>query len=129
VVAQFLETLPRDRWLEMRERVRRHREWLEFVKRPTDPADRLLAYRGTFSLRIHVLPYAEVRGPLAETLPSGERYTPLALEDVEIADAAVELFHPDHRAWTVPLEGLENGRRYVIEGSWDRPDEIRLRPE
>ncbi len=128
-VAGALRDLPRDRWLYEadRERVRRYRSWLAFAGKPSDPADRILRFRGIFSIAIHVHPHAEVRGPLVASLPPAERATPLALRDVEIIDGEIELAHPDHGTKRIPLAGLANGRSYVVEGDWREKDRIALR--
>jgi hypothetical protein len=127
IVAAFLDNLPRSRWLESRARVAAYRDWLAFVGKDAAPAERILAYRGTCTIAIQVNPWAEVRGPIVEGLPPGERSTPLLLRDVEIRGGAIELAHPDHPARSIPLEGLEDGKSYVIEGSWEQPESIRRR--
>jgi hypothetical protein len=128
-VSQALRAIPRDQWLEekTRERVRSWRAWLAFAGRPADPADRILRYRGTCSIAIHVHPYAEARGPAVASLSAQDRLTPLALREFEIADGEVELAHPDFGTQTVALRGLEHGKSYVIEGDWKEKDAIALR--
>jgi hypothetical protein len=126
-VSRFLETLPEDRWLESRDRVRRCRDWLAFVRQPTDTADRILAYRGRFTLTVHVAPYAEVRGGFVRHLPEGERFTPLTLRDVEIADEPIELAHPDFGVYSFRIPDPRPGRSYVVEGEWKNPQSISVR--
>jgi tRNA A-37 threonylcarbamoyl transferase component Bud32 len=129
IVTAFLEGLSKDRWLEAQPRVRAYRAWLAAMKRPVEAADRILAYRGTCTITLHVHPWAEVRGPLVAPVAPEDRCTPLTLRDVEIADGEVELIHPVHGRRTVRLAGLEHRMSYVIEGDWSAPDGITLRGE
>ena len=100
----------------------------------SESATRVIAYRGTATLRIHVLPWAKV-----ESLKSGERYvikagkledatrgtpsdedltSPVAINDLEIDDYELELSHPELGKKTVKLsrEAMENGREYNVVG-------------
>jgi hypothetical protein len=126
-VTRYLEALPRDRWIEERPRVERHQEWLRFVKKPSAAAERIVNYRGTFSLAIQIPPYADIGGPFVEGLGPLERSTPLLLRDMEIRDGLVELSHPKFGTRTVELSALKNGAEVVIEGDWQEPDSIRVR--
>ena len=126
-VTRSLEALPRDRWIEERPRVERRQEWLRFVKKPSTAADRIVNYRGTFSLAIQISPYAEIGGPFVEGLGPLERSTPLLLRDMEIRDGRVELFHPQFGTRMVELSSLKNGAEVAIEGNWKEPDSIRVR--
>ena len=125
-VERFLEQLPRERWIESADRVRRLRDWLVFMKKPPGPADRILAYRGTMTLVVQVAPYAEVRGPLVESLPAAERVTPLCARALEIRDGVLELVHPQYGVRPVPLPALRNGIQITIEGSLKDPASIRI---
>jgi hypothetical protein len=127
IVRNRLESLPRDRWLEDRGRVERCRAWLAFMKKDTGAADRILAWRGACSILIHVHPFAEVRGPFVAALPPQERYTPLALREMDIADGDIELYHPAHGKLAFPVRGLKPGASYVLEGTWDRKQDISLK--
>ena len=126
-LSRVLETLPRPTWLESAERVRRYRDWLEFLKKPCAAADRILAYRGTFSLTIHVNPHAEVRSPFVTGLPEEDRVTPLAVKDVEIGDSGIELIHPQLGSRTVVLPPLRNGAWIILEGDLRKPDTLKFR--
>jgi len=100
------------------------------------------AWRGSITLSLSATPFAEVRSLRAgETWvvkdgrriagpPGGEvLYTPLVLEDLEIADYAVVLVHPKRGQVTlaIPSRDLRHGGRYVWSGSLDRPAEFVLR--
>ncbi len=126
-IAAALASLPRTRWLSERPRVKRIHEWLSFAKRPAGEAERILAWRGTCTILIHVEPYAELRGPLAERLSAADRVTPLRLQEFEIADGEIELVHPDHGSRRVKVFGLEDGKTYVLDGTWRDKDGIALR--
>jgi hypothetical protein len=124
-VAAWLETLPRSEWLAARERALRARAWLAFAGRPVAAADRVAAWKGTCTILLHVEPWAELAGPWAAALPGPERRSPLALRDVEILDAPLELSHPGLGAQkSVPLPALKPGAVVLVEGRWDRPDSI-----
>jgi serine/threonine protein kinase len=125
-VDRALEQLPRERWIESADRVRRYREWLAFMRKPVDAADRILAYRGTMTLIVQVAPYAEVRGPLVESLPAAERVTPLCARNLEIRDGGLELVHPQFGSKSIPLPALRNGGTITIEGSLKDPASIRI---
>ena len=89
----------------------------------------ILRYRGSCTILIHVHPYAEVEGPFVAGLPPEERCTPLALRGVEIAEGEIALRHPDFGSRSVPIPPLKNGRTYVLEGSWERREDLVLREE
>jgi hypothetical protein len=93
-ISRALEGMPRSAWLDSTPRVRQYRDWLAFAKKPTDAADRILRYRGTFTLTVQVSPYAEIRGPAVENVPAEERVTPFTRKDLEIRDGRLELVHP-----------------------------------
>jgi len=125
-VVRALDQLPRERWIESADRVRRAREWLAFMKKPLDAADRILAYRGTVTLTVLILPYAELRGPLVESLPPEERVSPLHARNLEIRDGGLELVHPRYGTRAVALPALRNGASLTIEGSLKDPSSIRI---
>jgi hypothetical protein len=127
LIRTYLENLSRARWLESRSTVGAHRDWLAFMNLDTTLAQRILDFRGTCTILIQIHPYAEVRGPWVEPLAPEDRFTPLALKDVEILPAALELSHPTYGMKVVALEGLQNGKSYVVEGRWEQPDSIRQR--
>ena len=129
IIATTLDTLPRERWLDHRAKAERYRAWLAFMGKDTAAADRILAWRGTCAIRIHVRPYAEVRGPFVDALPPQERYTPLALLGMEIADGEIEILHPAHGTRSVPVRDLRNGASYVLEGTWEKKEAIVLKEE
>jgi serine/threonine protein kinase len=127
IIQSSLENLPRDRWLDNRAKVERYRAWLAFMKRDTAAGDRILGYRGTCSILIHVHPFAEVRGPFVSALPPQERYTPLALRDVEIADGEIEILHPSYGKHSLPVKDLKNGVSYILEGTWENKEGITMK--
>lgn len=125
-VTRAIQELPRSAWLDSAPRVRRYRDWLQFAHRPTDPADRILQYRGTIALTVQIAPYAELRGPLLEGLPAEERMTPLAVKELEIREGDLELVHPQLGRRSLALPPLKNGSTLVIEGSLRKPDSITI---
>jgi hypothetical protein len=125
-VVRALDDMPRSAWLESAPRVRRYREWLAFAKKPTESADRILAYRGTITLIVQVSPYAEVRGPMVDALPPEERLTPFMRKDLEILDGALELVHPQLGTRPVKLPPLRHGSSITIEGSMKDSQSIKI---
>jgi hypothetical protein len=124
-LSRDLEALPRAAWLESAPRVKRYRNWLEFAKKPTDAADRILRYRGTVTLTAQVSPYAELRGPILESLPAEERLTPFMRKDLEIREGSIELVHPTLGTHAVALPALRNGATITIEGNLQDPTTIK----
>ena len=127
VVERALQSLPRSEWLDSAPRVRKYRDWLRFAKKPTAEADRILNYRGSFSLTIQVAPYAELRGAYFDGLPPEERVTPLALKDLEIQDGGIELVHPEFGTHAVRLPALHPGSLITIEGNLSDPRTLQPR--
>lgn len=102
------------------------------------------AHRGKITLRITVWPYADLQalqagsdwivkdGRKAESdarILGDDLCTPLVVEDLDIADYAIVLVHPElgERSLTISGQGLENGRTYYVSGSLDKPDSPALR--
>jgi len=125
-LVRAIEQLPRERWIESGPRVRRFRDWLAFMKRPTEAADRILAYRGTLTLTVQVAPYAELRGALVESLPPEERVTPLSVKGLEIREGTLEIVHPKFGSKLLTLPILKNGTHLTIEGQWKDPGSITI---
>jgi len=125
-ISRALEVLPRSAWLESVARVRHYRDWLDFAKKPTEPADRILRYRGTITIAAQVSPYAELRGPMLEGLPEEERWTPFMRRDLEIRDGGLELVHPTFGKRIVALPPLRNGATITIEGNLQDPNSIKV---
>jgi hypothetical protein len=126
-ISRALETLPRSAWLESTARVRRYRDWLAFAKKPTEAADRILAYRGTVTIAAQVTPFAELRGPMLDGVPAEERWTPFMRRDLEIRDGGLELVHPTLGTRAVALPPLRHGATITIEGSLQDPNSIKAR--
>ncbi|MBV8881091.1 MAG: serine/threonine protein kinase [Planctomycetaceae bacterium] len=125
-IVRAIEQLPRARWLESAARVRRFRDWLAFMKKPVDAADRILAYRGTITLTVQIVPYAELRGTLVESLPPEERVTPLTVRGLEIREGTLEITHPQFGSRRLDLPLLKNGMNLTVEGQWKEPDSIKI---
>ncbi len=101
-------------------------------------------YRGTITLRIYISPYATLDdftigeawllkdGKAVDSgfQPVGKGLaTPLVLEKLEIGDYSLSLSHPQFGSHTIRIEGgeLRNGQNYLLAGSVDQPESIRLR--
>ena len=117
VVTTWLEGLARNRWIERRDAVARYRAWLAFLGAPTAAADAMLAWRGTCTIRLHVLPWAELDGVMAGALPREDRFTPCILKDVEIAGDYIELRHESAGSFRIPTDRFADGRAYSVEGT------------
>ena len=125
-ISRTLEGMPRSAWLDSAPRVRQYRDWLAFAKKPTGAADRILRYRGTFTLTIQVSPYAEIRGPAVEGVPAEERVTPFTRKDLEIRDGGLDLVHPTLGTHSLALPSLRNGAVLTVEGSMKDFKSIKL---
>jgi len=101
-------------------------------------------YRGTVTVRIYITPYATVQnfsvgdhsmvegGKKVDSLfplEGDDLSTPLVLRGMEIGNLSLEIAHPKYGVHTilVPAEKLENGKDYLISGSFDQPESIELR--
>ncbi len=101
-------------------------------------------YRGTVTVRVYITPYATIEnlsvgnhsmvegGKKVDSLfalDGEDLSTPLILRGMEIGDISLEVSHPKYGAHTirVPGEKLENGREYLISGSFNQPESIELR--
>jgi serine/threonine protein kinase len=100
---------------------------VDFVKRYADGAARTRAeaariadYKGSFTLRAIVGPYAQLtkvtRG--GKDVPVPQRATPLVIAGLEIGDYELEFSHPQLGKKTVKLEAarLKDGRTLLISG-------------
>ncbi len=125
-ISRALDEMPRSAWLDSAARVRRYRDWLAFAKKPTDAADRILRYRGTFTLTVQVAPYAEIRGRIVDHVPTEERVTPFFRKDLEILDGGLELVHPTLGTHAVTLPNLRHGATLTIEGTMKDSKSIKL---
>jgi len=115
------------------------------VERVRSAFVRIAEYRGTISLKLYVLPYAELRSLTVGDTPvvvdgrllseSGARIrateldTALVIQNLDIGPYTLELAHPEFGAHTKHFapEGLENEKTYWIQGSMRDPETIRLR--
>ncbi|HEU4335526.1 MAG TPA: serine/threonine-protein kinase [Candidatus Eisenbacteria bacterium] len=99
-------------------------------------------YRGSVTLTITATPFAEVKslrrgdvwivrdGKKTSDLRSGDvQYTPLVLDDLDIADYAAVLVHPQRGEKSLTISGaaMKHGGRYVFSGSLERPESFTLR--
>jgi hypothetical protein len=117
VVTSWLDGLPKIRWIQNRDAIAKRRAWLDFVRAPTSAADAMLAWRGTCTIRLHVLPWAELEGPMADALPPEERCTPCLLKEVEIAGDYLDLRHASAGTYRIPTARFVNGKSYSVEGT------------
>ena len=88
---------------------------------------KLLAYRGQWSLRANIAPFAELR-----ILRGGQEcardFTPAIVKslDLDSEEVELELFWPSmrdpQRRWKGPLSGLRAGERVVVSGSLESMD-------
>src|SRR5262245_7072947 len=98
-------------------------------------------YRGRVTLGITATPFAEVRslragdtwivkdGRRTADPPGGPvQYTPLVIEDLDIAEYELVLVNNDAKQkLTIPSAKLTHGLRYTFTGSFDRPQSFVLR--
>ncbi|MBI2931214.1 MAG: serine/threonine protein kinase [Planctomycetes bacterium] len=96
-----------------------------------DAAERA-AYRGQFTLLIHVAPFARVRSLRSgsdEIVGEREVFTPAALGELDVRDYELVLEHPELGSQTVriPAGDLENGAEVVVSGDMGRPGAVTLK--
>ncbi len=124
-------------WIGAKTQVERIRAWTSFAEAATAPVKRLaalrtaagalraeteqvLAWKGLFSLKFLVAPYAKVASVTRDGKPVeiGEVYTPAVLKDLEIGDYVIVLEHPEQGRATVRLAAgsLKNGRTCLVSG-------------
>ena len=105
---------------------------IEFLKRSADSAAKTRAaavlvanYKGSFTLRIMVGPYAQVTRLTrnGKDVPLANRFTPLALANLEVGDFEAELTHPQLGKKTVKIAAaqLKDGKTYLITGLISAP--------
>jgi hypothetical protein len=152
------EVWPKREWMEKKGEAQRRVDWCravlavlegrggKFVEVREAAAPRIeryapvLAYRGSFTLRIAANPYAEVQSLRAGDLwvvRDGRRipgsaatlYTPAVLEDLDIADYALVLANPRFGAKTfaIPAKDLRHQGTYLYSGALDRAVPFTLR--
>jgi len=100
---------------------------VDFLKRQMDSASKFRAdaarianYKGSFTLRIFVGPYAEVTKLTrnGKDVPLSQRVTPLTVGGLEIGDFEIELTHPTlgKKLEKVSEKQLKDGKSYQISG-------------
>jgi serine/threonine protein kinase len=100
---------------------------VDFLKRQMDSASkvrgeaaRIANYKGSFTLRIFVGPYAELTKLTrnGKEVPLSQRVTPLVLGGLEIGDFELELSHPQlgRKVEKISEKQLKDGRAYQISG-------------
>lgn len=152
------EVWPKREWMEKKAEAQRRVEWCravlavlegragKFVEVREAAAPRLelyapvVAYRGSITLRILATPWAEVRSLKAgETwvVKDGRKvaggaeglFTPVVLEDLDIADYTLVLANTQTGAktFTIPGKDLRHLGTYLYSGALDRPAGFTLR--
>jgi len=95
--------------------------------------DQVLAYQGTWTLRINVTPFAEFR-ILEENVEKARDFTPAAIRSLEIArsGAVLEMCWPSiqdpQRRWSSHLPRLNPGDTIVVSGDLQQPL-LRVEPQ
>jgi hypothetical protein len=102
------------------------------------------AWRGWVTLTVNAAPFAEVKSFKAgdawivkdsrrtADAPSGEvQYTPLKLDDLDIADYTVVFIHPQlgERSLNIRAADLRHGGKFVFSGSLNKPESFALRED
>jgi predicted Ser/Thr protein kinase len=100
---------------------------IDFLKKEMEGANKVRAevnqvanYKGSFSLRILMFPFAEVKRLTTggKDFPLKQRITPTVIGGIEIGDIEVELSHPQFgtRIQKIPSSELKDGKTYLISG-------------
>lgn len=97
----------------------------DFAARGRAEALKIAQFKGTVTIRLAPAPFAEVTKITREgqPWPLTQRFTPLALEGVEIGAWEIELSHPQHGKKTVKLDAakLKDAKTYVVSGKLQAP--------
>ncbi|MBV8878988.1 MAG: hypothetical protein JO332_03380, partial [Planctomycetaceae bacterium] len=105
---------------------------VDFLKRQADGAGKLRAdaarvanYKGSFTLKIFVGPFAEVSKVTrnGKDVALSQRATPLILGNLEIGDFEIELTHPQlgKKVEKLGEAQLKDGRAYQLSGRFQDP--------
>jgi hypothetical protein len=100
---------------------------VDYLKRPIDGATkpradaaRIANYKGSFTLKIFVGPYAEITKLTrnGKDVPLSQKVTPLTLGGLEIGDFEIELTHPTlgKRVEKISEKQLKDGKSFQISG-------------
>jgi hypothetical protein len=100
---------------------------VDFLKRSSDSTHRtrtaaaaIADYKGSFTLRIFVGPYAELTKLTrnGKDVPVAQRITPLVVGNLEIGDYELELTHPQFgkKVEKISAGQLKNGKVYQLGG-------------
>ncbi len=98
---------------------------MDSVAKTRAEAAKIADYKGSFTLRVIVGPYAEVtkfkRG--GKDVPLAQRATPLVVANLEIGDYEIELAHPQLGKKSVKLAAaqLKDGRAVLLSGRLQDP--------
>lgn len=91
------------------------------VRQVRAEAEAFATYRGTFTLKVFVVPYAQVTRILrdGEQLPVPAATTPFVVANLVIGEYEVELSHPDMGKANVKIaaDQLKDGRTYLVHGT------------
>ena len=90
------------------------------IAQSRDDAAAVANYRGSFTLKLAVGPYAEVVRLAREgkEVSLAQRFTPLVISDLEIGEYVLELSHPKHGKKTVTIspDRLREGKTVLVGG-------------
>lgn len=124
-------------WLDQRAKIEKVRDWTVFAGEATAGIERLrtmaaaiprlraetesmLAWKGTFTLRVLIAPYAKIAQVRKDgrEVAIGETFTPAVLKDLEIGDYELRLEHPELGTAPVSIAAgdLKNGKTYLLSG-------------
>jgi hypothetical protein len=96
------------------------KRYSELTQRTRDAAALIANYKGSFTLKVMVLPFVEVSKLTSggKELPLKQRSTPLMIGPIEIGDVEVELSHPQlgKKVVKIPSAQLKDGKTYQITG-------------
>jgi predicted Ser/Thr protein kinase len=86
-------------------------------------AAKIAAYKGVFTLKILVDPYAQVTGITRDGQPVAfqETSTPAVVGNLEIGNYQIELAHPQlgKKGFKLAADQLKDGKTYVIRGKFE----------
>jgi len=96
------------------------KRYADSTQKTRDAAALIANYKGSFTLKVLVLPFVEVTKLTSggKELPLKQRATPVMIGPIEIGDVEVELAHPQlgKKVVKIPSAQLKDGKTYQITG-------------
>ena len=101
----------------------------EIIPEIVTKAEKITGYKGTFSLRIDVVPFATWELKQGDKVVKSGTETPVLVEGVDVAEYTLVLSHPEHGTIQVPLKSLAATKTYQVKGLMSDKKSILIVPK